>query len=292
MATGLQGLTGLQGYVNSQPEATAEEIQGSAANPAHEKNFWEEPEQYPWESAIAGFSGTTYPPVPPIAGVGDSPDTLAAGYLGQDPTGDYTPRTHAAPWPKGLDGIRAGNQQPHGNADYLQQSMDIHASKTNAGAAMLYDPTLEAQNDDWTAFYDVEPGNTMLDSNIGSQGKSGFAPGGFGSHSREQSNAIQNNYGFDSAHMHRRWATGSVPGNYMWMKPGGRPMVKSLPGPARPPVGPSSPFAGQDVSWGFTASGPVGGVLTNAPTSYQQPPTPYVAPTQPVQDEAPTIDFY
>jgi hypothetical protein len=288
-------LTGLQGFVNSNPEATPSEIQGYSANPAHAQNLWEQPEIYPWESGIDGLTASA-DPIPIFTdSIGDIPPEMPAGQLGQNPVADITPRTHAAPWPKGLDGIRKGNQQPEGTTEYLVDSSDIHASDTNAGAGMLYDPTLFAKQDDWDAFFEVQPGESMLDPNIGSQGRSGMAPGGWGSHGREQSNARQNLYGFDSAHKHRRYARGSIPGAYMWMKPGGRPMVKSLPGPARPAVGPLSPFAGQNVGWGFQASSNVGGVLTQPAGEYQQPPTPYVAApvtANSATDEAPIVEFW
>jgi hypothetical protein len=253
---------------------------------------------YPWASGIDGLDPSTIPIPSYTESVGASPEeeSSAAGQLGQDPTGDLTPyKTHAAPYPKGLvlNRLHGPDQLPEGNAAYLNQSASIHESDTGAGRAFLYDPTYNPKQDTWTDFYDVEPGQTILDPDIGSQGKSGMAPGGWGSHSREQSNAVQNTHGFDSAHMHRRYATGSVPGNYMWMRPGGRPMVKSMPGPARPAVGQTSPFAGQDVGFGYYASSPVGGVLQDLPAQYEQPATPQLGtPIPDTGQNAPEIDLW
>jgi hypothetical protein len=283
-------LHGLQGYVDNAPEADPMEVHGGTVNEAHARGFWEDPEPYPWESGIDGLTPDAMPLDVFTGSVGHIYAGTPAGYPAEDPGHDYTPyHTHAAPWPKGLDGIRKGNQQPQGTAEYQQESADIHASDTNASVHRQY--MTEAVQDDWEAFYTVTPGESMLDTNIGSQGKSGFAPGGWASHSRAQSFARQNEFGFDSAHKHRRFAKGSIPGNYMWMRPGGRAMIKSIPGPARPAVGETSPFSGQDVSWGYAASSQVGGVLTNAPTEYNQPPQPYIAPTLQGED-VPEIDAW
>jgi hypothetical protein len=284
--SGPAGLTGLQGFVNTNPEATPEEIQGSPVNPAHTQAWWETAEFSPQDSAISGYTGIPPSGLPVFTdsigdGSADADSALPAGFLAQSPNSDMTPRTHAAPWPKGIE----QSVQPDSVTRQLIQSAEIHASDTGAGRTMFYQNA--ALQDHWQDFYDVEPGQSNVDSNIGSQAKTGMAPGGFASHGREQSLARQNQYGFDAVHMHRRFAVGSVPGNYMWMKPGGRPMVKSLPGPARPANGPG-PFEGQDMSWGYAASSPVGGVLQNAPVEYQPPPQPVLAPSY-SDSEAPMV---
>jgi len=76
----------------------------------------------------------------------------------------------------------------------------------------------------------------------------------------------------------RRFATGSIPGNYMWLKPGGRPLYKTMAGPARPAVGENSPFAGQDPTLAF---GTLGGILTDLPAEYEAPPQPALAQAMP-----------
>jgi len=97
---------------------------------------------------------------------------------------------------------------------------------------------------------------------------------GWGTRDRTQSFARQNEFGFDSAHVHRRYAQSPIPGNYMWMRPGGRPMVKGLPGPARPPIGPDSPFAGDDLGQSFNING---AILQNVPSEYVPPAQPNLA---------------
>jgi hypothetical protein len=112
----------------------------------------------------------------------------------------------------------------------------------------------------------------------------------WGTRDRTQSMARQNEYGFDSAHMFRRWAVGAIPGNHMWMRPGGRPLVKSLPGPARPAVGVDSPFHGDDLGASFSIDG---AMLQNVPTEYLPPPAVKLAP--PLEwDEStgPVVEWY
>jgi hypothetical protein len=128
-----------------------------------------------------------------------------------------------------------------------------------------------ALNDQWDTVEQVNPGHTDLASLPRQSQSSGYV---WGTRDRTQSMARQNEFGFDSAHQHRRFAVGSIPGNFMWMKPGGRPMVKGLPGPARPPIGVDSPFAGQNVGQSFSIDG---SILQNVPTEYQAPPQPRLA---------------
>jgi hypothetical protein len=48
-------------------------------------------------------------------------------------------------------------------------------------------------------------------------------------------------------------------------------MVKGLPGPARPPIGIDSPFAGDDLGQAFGING---ALLQNVPSEYVPPPQP------------------
>src|ERR1700683_3387835 len=117
-------LTGLQGFVQSEPELTPQEQQGGIVNAAHGLAFWEQPSPYPWESDMAGMGSEAVAPMEPYVGVGHLDDALPAGNITQDPTGDQTPyRTHAAPHPVMLSG-RFGmeNHRPKGSTDYLEQS--------------------------------------------------------------------------------------------------------------------------------------------------------------------------
>jgi len=271
---GLTGLAGLQTLYVDTPEATPEERSGYSASPKHGTRG-ETATPYSWESQQTPAGTHSIEPIDDLldedsAGYGTY-GVLDAGVLAQDPTAETTPWTHAAPWPK--DPIGDQSTRPDNVARQLIQNMAIHAMKVG-GKRNQYSPTMDAVQDQWTEIWDIEPGSVDL-VNVPAQMKSGMAPGGRGHTDRTQSNAKQNAYGFDSSHRHRRFATGSVPGNYMWMRPGGRAMVKSLAGPARPPVGPGSQFEGQDLGLAF---GIDGAILQSNPTEYTAPPEPYVGP--------------
>jgi hypothetical protein len=288
MANGLQSVTGIQGFVNQNPQADAFEIQGSPVNPQHAV-LGEQAEPYPWENPAYGTQPHG-PFGPENELLGDLPEseTLAAGSITDDPTGDQTPyRTHGGPFPRGL----GSSVSPDEISRQLIQSQGLHAIDTNAGASSLYSPSLVAKQDDWQQIWLVTPGESMIDPAIPNQLKSAGSQGGFGSRGRENTFAPQNQYGFDSRHQHRRFATGSIPGNYQWMKPGGRPMTKTLPGPARPATGQGSPFQGQNAGLAFAYDN--GAILQDSATEYVPPPTPYVAPSQQYSgDSVPEIELW
>jgi hypothetical protein len=267
---GLTGLAGLQQIEEDTPEASPEERMGGPVNPAHQA-VGEKATPYSWESQQT--QAGTHVIVPfEAADDGDTYGILQSGLLTQDPTSERMPWTHAAPWPK--DPIGDGSVSPDNTVRQVLQNAAIHAIDT-MGQRNVYSPTLYAQNDSWQEIWEVDPNSSDL-SEVPAQMKSGAAPGGRGHTDRTQSNATQNQYGFDSRHMHRRFATGSVPGNYMWMRPGGRPMVKSLAGPARPAIGGNSPFAGDNLGQAF---GVDGAILQQPSVQYQAPPEPFIAPS-------------
>lgn len=276
MPQGLTGLTALAGYqeqIDADAQATPEERLGGPADPRHGE-WGEQAAPYPWESSLAmGGSHGPYGPENQMLGDEDWFFT-PAGDDSQDPTLDRTPDTRAAPKPKGILSGPVPGATPDDIANQLQQSREIHAIDTGASKRGTYPPqAVGIQNDTWaTAYDDVSPGSTDVQP-IGRQAmSSGFL---FGTRDRVQSFARQNEFGFDSAHKHRRVATGSIPGNTMWLKPGGRPLAKSLPGPARPAIGPDSPFAGQDLGQTFSIDG---AILQSQPTEYTPPAQPYLAP--------------
>jgi len=264
---GVQPLTGLQGWVNPTPEATPEERLGGPADTRHGKPLaYDASPQYPWQ-AFPDEPHGPYGIENQLLGMDIVSYETPAGYLAQDPTGDEQPLTNAAPWPRGI----AQSVLPDEVAPKRQESADIHASNMGQSRRVLYSPSMLPHNDTWEAFYEVEPGSTEQVP-IPKQIQTGV--GGFGSTDRTQSMANQNEYGFDAAHSHRRYATGGIPGNRMWMEPGGRPMVKSIPGTANVPVGTDSPFAGQDPMQTFDIQG---SVLQTLPTQYEAPPDPSLA---------------
>jgi hypothetical protein len=280
---GLTGLSGLQQLTEDQPEATPEEIHGDIADPVHGQTG-ETAQPYSWLS-LQTPSGSYVAPT-------DSSDLaddlniycLSAGTLAEDPTSERMPWTHAAPWPD--DPIGDGSVSPDNTVRQIMQNAAIRSFRVG-GLRNVFWETGTPQNAKWQDYWFVDPNGTDL-TDVPDQMKSGAAPGGRGHTDRTQSNAHQNRFGFDARHMHRRWSTDPVPGNYMWMKPGGRPLVKSLAGPARPAIGYGSPFEGDNLG---TAFGIDGAILANVPSEYQAPPVPYVAPESAAVDNGAPLDL-
>jgi hypothetical protein len=267
---GPQGLQPLVGYVIADPEATPEEIHGSPANPAH-GNYGEISERYASQATQYG-SGPFGPIGPNDKVIGEMPDTFPGGMLSDDPTADRTPYTHAAPYPK--DPIGDQSVGPANTARQLQQNAFLHASNLGSSLKHLYSPAMVPQQDQWTEVWNVSPGTETLQSNDVPQ-QIGISSGGFGSRDRIQSHAGQNQYGFDSAHFHRRFATGPIPGNFQWMLPGSRPMVRTITSIRNFPVGADTPFYGDTTGEVF---GIDGAILQNTPTEYVAPPEPLTVP--------------
>lgn len=277
---GLQPVTGLPRFrAVIQPEAPPESVHGGPSNPLH-GHFGEQATPYPWEE-FAGPHGPYGPAEDEL--LSDLPEsrTFAAGTLDQDPYSDRTPyRTHAAPHITGVEFDRG----PEGNARVLRQSAEVHAVKTNA-AAMGFASSNPLQ-DHWNGFFNLVEGEDMVSPG---SNQVAFQANGFGANDRTSNPFHKSNpYGLNSSHRMRRYATGSIPGNYMWMRPGGRPMVKTLAGPARPAVG-EGPFYGQDIGRSFDTHGVA---LTDPATEYQAPPQPYVTPTTQGTESAPVIELW
>jgi hypothetical protein len=260
---GLSAIAGYQVQIDSESQATAEERLGNTADPRHGERG-EQAKPYPWESK-AGQAGEHGPYGPENQMLGDEWWFYQpAGDESEDPSMDHTPLRRAAPYPKGVNSGPIPGATPDDIADQLTQSYAIHGHNNNAGYKALHNP--EAQNDEWVSLEEVNSGSSDLQALPRQAMSSGFM---WGTRSREHSMARQNEFGFDSKHMKRRYAVGPIPGNTMWMLPGGRPMAKSLPGPARPAIGVDSPFAGQDLGQAFGANG---ATLQNVPTEYATPP--------------------
>lgn len=267
---GLSAIAGFQTNVDTTPQATAEQRYGGTADPRH-ANVGEVARPYPWESNVGqGGSHGPYGPENQLLFDFDEWALTPSGQVEDDPTFDRTPAKGAAPTPRGILSGPIDGYSPDAVADMRRQSAAIHGIRMGAGLKSL--TGLDASQDEWVEVWDVAPGT----SNLAPLPKQAMSSGyGWGTRSREQSMARQNEYGFDSTHHHRRYADGAIPGNTMWMRPGGRPMRKTLAGPARPPIGPSSPFAGQDLGMNWN---PTGAILQNVPSEYVPPPTPQLQP--------------
>lgn len=261
--TGLSGLAGYQVQIDEDAQATPEQRSGGVADPSHAKYLAED---YIRRGAQIGE---------PIGPYGPDNQMLSdegwfwepGGEPNQDPQFDHTPTNHAGPWPKGFQSGPVGDISPEATAQKLRVLTGLHGMDLNGGAQSLLSRQ-EALNDSWETVDQLNPGNSDL-ADLPKQSKSsGF---GWGTRDRTQSMAAQNEFGFDSAHQFRRFATGSIPGNNMWLRPGGRLIQKSMPGPARPAIGVDSPFAGQDLGAAFSVDG---ALLQNVPTEYTAPPQP------------------
>lgn len=281
--TGLSGLAGYQVLVDTNSQATPEDRMGGVADPAH-ANFLAQ-RDIPRGSRM----GT------PVGPVGPENQLLsddmwffeAGGTPNQDPDFDYTPNTHAGPWPKGIaSGPNLGDVGPDAVSERRRVSHMLHGDSMNGDKRAIHSRD-EALNDTWTTVDQINPGSSDLEPGLPKQQRSsGF---GWGWRDRSLSMAAQNSFGFDSSHQHRRIATGSIPGNYMWMKPGGRPMAKGLAGPARPAIGPGSPFQGQDLGQAFSIDG---AILQNVPTEYVAPPQPTLAAAPPANANDSVVEWY
>lgn len=279
-----QGLQGLRGFVIADPFATAAERQGGMADPGH-ANVGEQAEPYPYEE-YPGEPHGPYGAESQLLGMDVFSVTLSAGKIGDDPTMDEQPLTRAAPWPKGVP------QSIHPDKQYLEyreQLADIHASNMGGSREMQYLPTADAVQDQWVEQMATDPGLLFPQMEpLPAQMMTGGS-GGFGSRDRIHSFAEQNEYGFDSAHMHRRFAVGSIPGNSLWMRPGSRPLIKTVAGTARIPYG-EGPFMGQDGSTGYD---PQGSALAVLPKAYEPPPDPALADSYPsFTDTAPAVPLW
>lgn len=174
---------------------------------------------------------------------------------------------------------------PDGNSRVLRQSYEAHSVDT--GAARKARASSDPQQDHWEGFYNLVAGDDEVPV---TPGAIAYQANGFGVNDRRSNPMAKvNQYGFATSHRLRRFATGSVPGNYMWMLPAGRPMNKTLAGPARPATG-EGPFSGQDTTASF---GYQGATLQDPATEYVSPPQPLVVPaTQDSEDYAPAIALW
>lgn len=278
--TGLSGLAGFQVQLNQDAQATPEERMGGAADPRHADVLAEK--SIPRGSRM----GTPKGPYGLENQLLGDPAWFweSGGEPDQDPQMDRTPSNRAGPWPKGILSGPIGSNGPDDTAPKLTQLAALHGIKTNAGAR--HQLGMPALNDEWETVEQVNSGNSDLEPASKQSMSSGY---GWGTRDRVVSMARQNEFGFDAAHQHRRYATGSIPGNTMWLRPGGRPMAKTLAGPARPPIGVDSPFAGQDLGQAFSADG---AILQNLPSEYAPPPNPALGKAQVSTENDSVVEWY
>lgn len=278
--TGLSGLSGINAISQSDPFATPEERHGNPVNPYH-SSFGEQATPYSWESlqTPAGSHG---------------PYGLENQLLGDDmwfvepagmPMEDQTFQLQSPSNTRSHGAVHnITNSGPvHSQFDainYQVAQMGNHALGDGTSQRMLETSLGLAQQDKWQEIWEINNGGSDVPPTTK---QIAYQSGGFGAaDTMANTYKKENEFGFDSKHQHRRFAIGSLPGNYMWMRPGGRPLFKTIAGPARPPIGGNSPFAGQDI--GTTFGYDTGALLLNTPEEYIPPPAPNI------QTRTPTFD--
>ncbi len=276
--SGLSGLASLSTLDVSDDFATPEERMGGPANPYHAQ-LGEQARPYAWESHATQAAGHG-PYGAENQLLGDPTWFMEeGGTLTDDPLADYNQpsitRSHGSVKNLTLSGTLPSQY----DAVNLQtEQMNKKLSDLGTSRKMTHNQLGYARQDEWTEIWEVNPGNLEKPAVDGSVA---YQANGFGANDRPTNPyAKKNSFGLDSKHMHRRFATGSIPGNYMWMRPRGRPMHRNLPGPARPAIGNDSPFTGDDL--GFAFSYDTGAVLQTQPVEYIPPPAPNIATTTPV----------
>jgi hypothetical protein len=286
--TRFPGMGPIRGYSDPEPWATAEEVHGYPANSFHGQ-WGEQAQPYSWQSQLTNYTGEHGPYGLENGLLGDE-DELGgepAGLLGSDPYADETPyRGHAAPMTKTLSGPLPS--QYDAINEQLVPAAEIRSTDLGASRKFTLTELGDAQQDQWHEIYDVDQGDDKYPA--GQRWAGAISVFGFGNNDRTV-NAFrkQNQFGFDMGHHHRRYAVGSIPGNYQWMMGKSRPLVKSLPGPARPAVGKNSPFENDDLG---TTFGIQGAVLMEVPSEYQPPPTPQMVQPVNYDEPAPTVDLW
>lgn len=276
--SGLQPLAGINIIKDDAAFATPEERSGGTAHPFH-GHTGELAKPYSWQSLQV--PGATHGPYGPENQLLDDEFWFLepAGYPEQDPDFDRNmpnlTRSH---------GSVNNKINYHGRVPSQEQSVDLQvsqmgnkASDLGSSRGMQRNSLGDAQQDQWDEIWLVDDGS----DDIPSIGKTySHQANGFGVNDAA-SNASRkvNQYGYGAKHMHRRYAVGHIPGNFMWLRPQGRILYKTMAGPARPPVGRGSQFEGQDIGAAFSYD--TGAILQDIPQEYIPPPSPNIESVTP-----------
>ena len=286
MAQALTGLSGLAGInAIAQPETTAfatpEERHGGPQNPYH--GVWgEQARPFSYESlAVPAASHGPY---------GLENQLLAdemwfiepAGMPESDPRFDEnTPsltRSHASvknvtisgPVPSQYDAICQEIEQ-----------MDNKASDLGTAHSMQSNMLGFAKQDNWLEIWEVNTGNSDVPATTR---QIAFQANGIGVNDAPSNVYHKSNlFGWGAKHFHRRYAQSPLPGNYLYLRPQGRPLFKTIAGPARPAIGIHSQFTGDDLGDAFAYN--TGATLMNTPEEYIPPPAPLLTQRTSVYDD-------
>lgn len=274
MGAPLSGLRGIapKAVVVSNPQGTADAVHGGSADPRHANTTIND--IYPWQGVPSPGAQYYHGPYGIDEEILGFPLlVIPAGAPGQDPRADLTPvKGHAAPWPTTGPRDSAHRDTAHAARD-LQQLADIHASDTGASREVTYNLPEPAGR--WRRFGYVSAGESNLAHGMPRQLMGSVM--GAGSTDRIHGMARQNEYGFDGAHVAERYVRQPIPLNYMWLRPGGRPMVTDPHGNTNTRDGQDSPYAG-DVGLQRSTYSAQGAALMVQPSEYMAPPEPVLAP--------------
>jgi hypothetical protein len=263
----------LRAVLITSPGATAAEIHGQPANPAHGQFTWEQPQWMPWQiypgvdGPAAHVNDALLAERPPNAPVEADP----YGYADSTATG-----SHGAPWPRAVNPDAQWDPQ----AAAAQQQINAAAHEHDSGdpAAFTTWPPPTSHQVGWERMGYVTDGESGMDQvppqlqglgNTGFRRDTGwFVPG-----------EDANRYGLSGSHVTRYRATGDIPVPPNTTHGAQRPL-RIQPASARAyPVGEGSPFEGQLPGW----YGPEGmyGDYVGVPSDYQASPDPVTNPPLP-----------
>lgn len=282
--SGLQPLTGI-GIINKDAAfATPEQRYGGTADPRHSERG-EQAQPYSWESLQT--PGASHGPYGPENQLLDDEFWFLepAGYPEQDPNFDRNSpnltRSHGSINNKINNYGRVPSQAE--SVDLQIEQMNNKSSNLGTSKNMQYDQQGYAQQDNWLEIWEINDGNSDVPTQVKQFSHSAF---GFGVNDAVMNLSRKiNMFGYGDKHQHRRYAQSPIPGNYMWLRPNGRPLFKTVAGTARLPIGPNSQFTGanepgnpKDIGFPFD---PYGAVLQDIPQEYVPPPAPNIAPVTP-----------
>lgn len=280
--TGITGLAGINAIEQDDPFATPEQRMGGPANPYHGQ-VGEQARPYSWQSLqTPGASHGPYGPENQLL-ADEFWFIEPAGMPEKDPAFDYNmpdlTRSHGS-----VHNVTLSGPLPSQYDSICQQlgQMDKKISDLGTSRRMTHAIAMEAQQDKWSEIWEINDGHQDVPA---MPPQISFQANGFGvNDAASNTHRKINLFGWGSKHQHRRYATGSLPGNYMWLRPQGRPLFKSIAGPARPPIGAGSQFEGQDLGDAFAYD--TGATLMNLPEEYIPPPAPALQTRTPMYDNA------
>lgn len=267
------------------PGATAQEIHGMPANPAHGQWTWEEPEWYPWQ-VVPRLDGH----VPDVSYelIGEVPSTTLAGHDPQSYADPTATLSHNAPWPKAVSPDAQWDSQVQAE----QQLVNAEAHSIDSGdpaSFTRWNPPTSRQLP-WARMgyvTDGEGGMAQVPQQLQGLQNTGFRRGTGWFVDGEDANR----FGLSSAHVSRYRAIGEIPWVPNSTQGAQRPLQIKPASRRSYPVGPGSPFEGQTPGY-FGIEGMYGDYV-GLPSDYQASPDPVTGPQLAQQQTEPSwgVDF-